>query len=404
MIYAFQLGREPLLSVMELDVVCRARGIASTLTVLNQSVALVEADDMPNDIIDVLGGSIKFGRLIKVIDGVQFMNDALNILSSEAFIQEAFGEEESIAFAFSAFGEVPSGFQKKLKPLAISWKKFLKGRFRHVRFVESKDETTSSVTVSRNKLLRGCDLWMVFAHGQVYAIKTLDVQDYRSFSDRDFGRPRRNAKNGMLPPKLARIMVNLSDANSLSVLHDPFVGSGTILQEAGLLGVQNLIGTDIDPQNISDAEANLEWLKERTDKHWTVRLVQADIRTLTSLAYSDVTHVVAEIDLGDPLTQKATTREVSNRITEAEQLVQVLFTYAVSLSKCVALVVALPFWPQSDGKIGRVPYVIPSGFTQLKAEQYAKTFPRELSPRGGFDYIRQDQFVGREIVVIGKSK
>ena len=404
MIYAFQLGREPLLSVMELDAACRARGIISTLTVLNESVALVEAEDMPNNIIDMLGGSIKFGRLIEIIDSAQFMDDALSILSAETFLQGAFSDEESVAFAFSAFGDVPSGFYKKLKPLAISWKKFLKSRFRHVRFVESKDETTSSVTVSRNKLLRGCDLWIVFSNEQVYTIKTLDVQDYRSFSDRDFGRPRRNAKNGMLPPKLARIMVNLSGANPSSVLHDPFVGSGTILQEAGLLGIQNLIGTDINSQNVSDAHDNLEWLQERTDKRWTARVAQADIQKLTPSAYSDVTHVVAEIDLGDPLTKKATAREVLNRITEAEQLTQALFAYATSLPRCASIVVALPFWPQNDGKIGRVPYTIPAGFTQLKDEQYAKAFPRELSPRGGFDYIRPDQFVGREIMVINKSK
>lgn len=404
MIYGFQIGREPLLSVMELEAVCRARKIQSKLTVLTQSVVLVEAEDLPKDIIDLLGGSIKFGRLLEEIDAAEFLDDPLHILSDEAFIQEAFGDEESVAFALSAYGDLPRAFRKQMKPLGIAWKKLLKSRFGHVRYVESKDETTSSVTVARNKLLRGCDLWLVFANQQVYAIKTLDVQDYRSFSDRDFGRPRRNAKNGMLPPKLARMMVNLAEVDASSVLHDPFVGSGTILQEAGLLGVRHLIGTDINQQNVSDTEENLSWLAERTDKKWDAQLSQADIHALRAQESSEVTHIVAEIDLGAPLIRRATGRDVAKRIQETEKIIDSLFAYARLLPNLKSLVVALPFWPQTDGTISRVSYSIPSGFQQLDAKQYAKIFSDELSPRKGFDYMRPDQFVGREIIVIRKSE
>lgn len=398
--YAFQIGREPLLSVIELEAVFRTRHIQSRLTVLTQSVVLVEADDLPKDIIDILGGSIKFGRLLEEIDIAEFLDDPLHVLSDEAFIQEAFGEEESVSFALSAYGDVPRAFRKQMKPLGIAWKKILKNRFRHVRYVESKDETTSSVTVARNKLLRGCDLWLVFANEQVYAIKTLDVQDYRSFSDRDFGRPRRNAKNGMLPPKLARMMVNLSGATALSILHDPFVGSGTILQEAALLGIQNLIGTDIDARNIQDTKENLAWLAERTDKKWTVRLEPVPVQTLDSAANADVTHVVAEIDLGAPLIRKATERDITDRTKETEKIIDSLFTYVRSLPNVKSLVVAVPFWPHDNGKISRVFFSIPQGFSALDAKQYERIFPHEISSRGGLDYMRPDQFVGREILIL----
>ena len=51
----------------------------------------------------------------------------------------------------------------------------------------------------------------------------------------------------MLKPKLARLLVNLTGAKKQ--LLDPFCGTGSILIEAGVLGLKPL-GSDIDPKMI----------------------------------------------------------------------------------------------------------------------------------------------------------
>ncbi len=43
---------------------------------------------------------------------------------------------------------------------------------------------------------------------------------------------------------------------------DPFCGSGTILQEAMLLGFKNIYGSDKDKRAIANSKENINWLKK----------------------------------------------------------------------------------------------------------------------------------------------
>jgi tRNA G10 N-methylase Trm11 len=107
---------------------------------------------------------------------------------------------------------------------------------------------------------------------------TRAIQDIESFSERDYGRPGADSLSGMLPPKLARMMINLAlaylnipptcrgrsegglmDTSTITLL-DPFCGSGTILTEALSLGLTNIIGSDISPKAIADTKKNISWL------------------------------------------------------------------------------------------------------------------------------------------------
>jgi tRNA (guanine10-N2)-dimethyltransferase len=58
-------------------------------------------------------------------------------------------------------------------------------------------------------------------------------------------------------PKLARCLVNLSRVRKGDILADPFCGTGGILIEAGLMGLE-LIGSDIDENMVSGARTNLK--------------------------------------------------------------------------------------------------------------------------------------------------
>lgn len=78
---------------------------------------------------------------------------------------------------------------------------------------------------------------------------------------RDRSKPYFDRRKGLLPPKIARIMVNLALGGKESAgksFLDPFCGSGTLLLEAGLLGL-DLYGNDLDPVQIVGAKRNLDF-------------------------------------------------------------------------------------------------------------------------------------------------
>lgn len=60
-----------------------------------------------------------------------------------------------------------------------------------------------------------------------------------------------------LDPVLARVMVNLSGVSAGEKLLDPFCGTGGILLEAGLCGI-DIYGTDIQQKMVEGARENLE--------------------------------------------------------------------------------------------------------------------------------------------------
>ncbi|MDO8260285.1 MAG: DNA methyltransferase, partial [Candidatus Magasanikbacteria bacterium] len=89
--------------------------------------------------------------------------------------------------------------------------------------------------------------------------KTLAVQPFKELSYRDYDRPAKDSKSGMLPPKLAQIMINLSGVSEDEILLDPFCGSGTVLMEGLLMGIKKVIGSDISKKAIDDTKINTDW-------------------------------------------------------------------------------------------------------------------------------------------------
>lgn len=397
--YAFLLGREPLLSVAELQAVFGE----SSVTQVIGNVAFVETSGDPIEMFKRLGGSIKLGKILQAAKAADFAKDPLDMLTAGDFLKGAFGVETSLAIAISFLGNKPKGLQKTAKNIGIEWKKVLKEKYAHVRFVESRDPVTSSVTVTRNKLLRGCDLWIVGSGEEIFFIKTIAVQDYQDFSERDFGRPRRNAKNGMLPPKLARMMVNIAGVNESSIVYDPFAGSGTVLQEALLVGVKKMYGSDISQGYISDAQKNLQWISEISKKSADVQLFASDIQSVDVKKVFDVTTIVTEIDLGDPLTGLLSPGSAKKSGEEALVLASACFRLAERLPACATIVIALPFWPHRDG-LSLTPLILPASYQIVIQKKTSEHFASEMSTRGGLFYIRKDQFVGREILVLKKKE
>lgn len=78
-------------------------------------------------------------------------------------------------------------------------------------------------------------------------------------------------------------MLNLAIADSEpseQVVLDPFVGTGTVLIEATMLGIPQVQGSDIDPQAIYSSTANLNWWKEQSEIEFETKLVRREVAHL----------------------------------------------------------------------------------------------------------------------------
>ncbi len=205
------------------------------------------------------------------------------------------------------------------------------------RFVESKETDLSSVIVNQEKCQ---DLVAIFEPEGIYYGRTVAVQDFKDYSHRDYGRPARDSQSGMLPPKLAQMMINLAQAKKDDVILDPFCGSGTILQECLLLGYHNLIGSDLSAKAVADTQKNLTWLQsEKKINLDQVQIFQADAQKLN--LDHPVQCLISEVYLG-PV--KGTIK-LEQTLADLKKLYAEIFA---NLTKLLAqrnsLVIAFPAW------------------------------------------------------------
>lgn len=123
----------------------------------------------------------------------------------------------------------------------------------------------------------------------------------KSWFKRDRERPFADSHKGMLPPKVARIMINLGlgkrDPKDLTLL-DPFCGTGTILMEGHVVGLK-LIGSDQDKEQLEGSGQNLLWLGAKPD------LLYSDATAISQkLPESSIDLIVTEPFMGRPGTRE----------------------------------------------------------------------------------------------------
>ncbi len=151
------------------------------------------------------------------------------------------------------------------------------------RFVlpQKGERQLSSVVVAKQKLTE-------IIIGENFMAKTVAVQDFEDWGKRDYGRPAAAGHIGMLPPKVARMMINISRGQTIL---DPFCGTGTILMEALILNLK-AVGSDIDPNQIERTKKNLDWLGKNAE------LFIWDARKISEKLTQKVDAIVTEPDLG----------------------------------------------------------------------------------------------------------
>lgn len=293
----FILGREPELSVAELE--ARAKSWSANVAVLSPQAALVtHPQPFPDRMLNRLGGSIKQVDVVERWSIEETIARTMVRRYTCEWLLGFFPKEGRVEFGVSVYNAKPVD-RAGVAKLSLSHKKEVAHMDRAVRYVTSTEHQLSAVTVQRNGLVKKGKEFVFFLHdNEIIVGITRAVQDYQLYGLRDYGRPAANAKSGMLPPKLAQMMLNIAAVTAEDVLLDPFCGTGTMLQEASLMGVRRIHGSDLEPRAVKDSQENMSWLfREFPDLHTDIDIIMRDARQISAT----VTVIVTEPYLGKPL-------------------------------------------------------------------------------------------------------
>lgn len=309
----FVLGREEKLSAAEIAAVLNLKqgqfGISKKAPLLFCPEQKIDAKEL----IKRIGGTIKIAEEIE-----QSLREEEVLKAIKEYLSSKNGK---IIFGISGYGNIT---KQKIEFLGKETKKYLKTKKFSVRFVPNKDVVLSSATVDHNRLIdKGTEFIIYEETPHRFSLaKTVALQPYAEFSKRDFDRPGRDDKSGMLPPKLAMALLNLSIPKINDVILDPFCGSGTILTEAMLMGYTNLIGSDISPRAIEDTQKNIEWMKNNLNVSCTnLTLYNLDVKELEkNITPQSIGRIVTEPYLGKPLKGNENYLELETQNKELKKL------------------------------------------------------------------------------------
>ncbi len=376
--YFYFLGSHPKLSLAELESVLGFKG----LELIDTKIA---ASNLPYNI-NFLGGTIKIAELVAELNIDDNLADNLH----QIILKNSPKTEGKLNLGISVYG-------KKMPPpeitkLAFELKKNLKPKL-NLRLAPNRTQALDTAQLIGLKLGRaGLELNLIFKKNKILVSLTREIQNLSSYTLRDYERPARDARVGMLPPKLTQMMLNLSTGGAeLGTVLDPFCGTGVVLQEAMLAGF-NAVGSDIEPRMIEFSRTNLEWVKLKFKIETDYSLMLGDA---TSTLWPKFNFVVSEVFLGRPLNKLPQKKDL-DQIIENVNLITKKFLLnlrkQISDSR-VVICLAVPAW-LGGKKIIDLPLI-----DQLKDLGYNKMSLKFVS---GNDliYFREDATVARRILLL----
>ena len=382
------LGRQPVLGLAELESLYGAEAI----TVIGRGGALIDIDS--GDInFARLGGSVKLARVLHTLD-------TTNWEDIEEYLKKSIPEHlkhvkgGKLQLGLSTFGLRVR--PKEINGTGLRLKKIIKSKGHSVRVIPNKSPALNSAQVLHNQLIgqNGWELVLARFGDKTILAQTTAEQNIEAYARRDQNRPMRDARVGMLPPKLAQILINLTNTEPGSRILDPFCGTGVVLQEAALMGYR-VYGTDIDERMAQYSRDNLEWLKKShgINFDWTVEVGDA-----TSYAWQEPVHAVAgETYLGRPLSTKPPQKLMEQIIGECDKIHNAfLQNLSTQLNSGDLVCLGVPAWKSKNG------------FLHLKTldlfEELGYTRKSFVHARNEeLIYHRPDQIVARELIVLEKK-
>jgi len=366
---------------------------------------------------DRLGGSIKFCKLLTVLGTTHWRE-------IEKFLVKASPEHsKQMPEGKMQLGLSLIGFDISLSQLeatGLTLKKALRQTGRSVRLVPNKTPELSSAQVIHNHLTgpTGWELILIKDGSKTVVVQTVKVQDIASYTRRDRERPKRDARVGMLPPKLAQIIINLAVGtlaedklesiceipagstiprpNLGQTILDPFCGTGVILQEAVLMGYE-AYGTDLEPRMAEYAAQNMEWL-EGSFQLLTMG-VEVEMGDSTSYQWEqDFNFVASEVYLGRPFTAQPTPEMLNQTVSECNLILKKFLKNSYTqMNPGTRLCLAVPAWQTSPGKFKHLALI-----DQVEDLGYNRVSFKHVRSEDLL-YYRSDQIVARELLIITRK-
>ena len=406
--YLAVLGRQPEISLAELEAIYgEVRRVSDSLAVF---VSTTEFTDNINRLGGTLKLAIELGQ--KPIDYLSKLPDG------------------KITIGVSDYSKKAS--RRTALEEALKLKKILVRHGRSVRVVESKDAVLATATSLHNGLSGKNERKVELVKVNDKWFRVIGVQDIDAYARRDQARPARDAKVGMLPPKLAQILINLCGIlPEGSRILDPFCGTGVVLQEALLMG-HCAYGTDINERMIEYSKRNLEWLMKseiiqpegirslarrgrapaaRGDRPLgrgrpsvdgpagrgpKVDNFQISIGDATSFKWvQPIDAVACEGYLGKPFSRIPSEVELKEQKQECGSIILgFLKNICTQIDKNTPITIAVPAWLREDGSYSRL---------DILDEIDKLGYNVDNKSREGLLYHREDQVVARDILILRKK-
>ncbi|MEA3378784.1 MAG: DNA methyltransferase [Nanoarchaeota archaeon] len=281
--YIFIWGRDPDLSLLELQAYLKARNIEYKIISSQKEGLIVSMEKQDfNSMIKILGGTIKIAGIF---------NPRNDILYD--------GEKNKIRYGLSYYNS-----NLNLRSLIKS--RLKKERIKGTLKTSKRKDTFLSPSESMKILGNGFEI--IVLKNQIG--KLIACFDPKSQEQRDKSRPMQRPLQ-MISIRLAKILINLAGAKENDSLLDPFCGIGVLLQEAIYMNI-NVLGLDINQRCVDDSNKNLKWMKKQFHLKNSFKVIRFD-STRLSKVIKKVDAVATEPYLG-PLLKKLPTGQEANKI------------------------------------------------------------------------------------------
>lgn len=358
--YLFILGRNIELSVAEVKSYMRKTGNEIIESSLKENGFLVELENsIDAGAVDDLGGTISIGVVICNIKDID---------KKEIY----FGSENKFNYVVWDFSENTDDVSE-----------YLKSRFRKEKLKAVHKKMTGNINSQDGEKLRNVSSNLIDEEYFVYENyfgRITQKCDYKKIEKEDMEKPVRR-ESLSISPRLAKILVNLSEVKSGEKIADVFCGIGVVLIEA-LKQEIKVVGVDRDGKAISGAGENLKWFGFPTENY---KLHNDDS---SKIKIENVSGVASEPDFGEILKKIPTSEKAEAMIKNYENL---MIRVLNNVKKSV-----LP-----DGKIVFTSPLISVGRKRIGADLAKLSSATGLKIAKGFPIkeFREGQIVGREVVV-----
>ncbi len=421
------LGRQPALGIAELE---RVFGSKSIKVISNQAVCI--DSDLFN--VQQFGGVPKAGKMIFEIQKSDWHHVSQKIV--QHYSNQWLSFDGKITLGISTYGFNIDA--RDVQKVGILIKQKLKKSGVSLRLIPNPDTALNTAISHHNKLgLTKNKIELIIVHandGKVIVAESTGSQNITAYARRDQMRPKRDAFIGMLPPKLAQIMINLACGHVvdsrwyivdgkktqisntkypsdllpttypidraqglrhlLPTILDPFCGTGVILQEAALMGY-SVYGTDLSEKMIRYSRDNLNWLADSHHIQFDWYLHHGD--ATNTMWQQPINAIVSETYLGQPFSAPPSPAKLDEVMKNCNHIIsEFLKNLSSQIQSGTPVCIAIPAWRDKNGHFNHLPLVSTIARLGYKPHEFTNISQNDLL------YYRENQIVARELLVLTK--